>query len=733
MIPQEETTQDTTTRLVKRSVRALSSQGPFAQGNPHFRERRSQLAYVREVAQAIRQHRHMIARAGTGTGKTFAYLTPILLSGKRVIISTAGKALQDQLFNKDLPRLTKRLKIYPHVALLKGRNNYLCPLRMAELRARGTFPTREGARYFERIVRYSKVTKTGDRADLHSVPERDPIWLEVTSDREHCPGFERCAYKEQCFLKKARDRARRSQVVVVNHHLLVGLLALESESDGAASVLGKTDVVVIDEAHQLAGQATSFFTQTVSTRDILITLEFLISGMLIYFKEAARWDSLLAEVRKAHAALCDAAKQIGWKEGRSYDVQQRPLHGRLVPAYLWLLHAMQALSRKFIALPEEQISQELQGYINKWNNLYLIFNEWRTILRMPYQMEMPRTERTALQHWVRVARAEAYQREVDKAKLASTNPRESDDTRSKKEKKTKQKPSVNIIEVTSFGLRFSVTPLDVSNNLRTIRDRVGDSWIYTSATISTNQEFTHFKRRMGLDRSVASFSWRSPFNYWEQGCFYVPDHLIPRNNTEEHTHRVVQETWPLIKAANGRTFLLCTSLAAVDVAAQELEDRVEAEGLPYKILVQGQAPRSVLIDEFRRDGNAILVGSKSFWEGVDVRGDALSLVIIDKLPFAPMGDPFVMARNQYVQDVYGDSFMFQTLPDAIITLKQGVGRLIRSETDRGLLVICDSRIAQRQYGAMVVKSLPDFYCTQDPRVAQEFFLGLENFKKYLYH
>lgn len=725
-------------RLEKRSVWALSKKGPFAHENPHFHERQSQLAYVQEVAKAIRRHEHMIARAGTGTGKTFAYLTPILLSGKRVIISTAGKALQDQLFNKDLPRLTKRLKIYPHVALLKGRNNYLCPLRMAELRARGTFPTAQGARYFERIVRYSQRTKTGDRADLHSVPERDPIWLEVTSDKEHCPGFERCVYKEQCFLKKARERARRSQVVVVNHHLLVGLLALENESDGAASVLGKTDVVVIDEAHQLAGQATSFFTEMVSTRELMITLEYLIGAMLIHFKEAARWDTHLANIRKAHSALCDAAKQIGWKEGRSYDIQQRPLHGRLVPAYLWLLHTMRRFSALLLALPADQVSQDLQGHINKWTTLYRGLMAWRTLLRMPYQMELPRTDRRSLRYWFEVARQEAYEREVKKAQKQKDDSALPTETSAREKSDSviadkPRKPSVNIIEVTNFGLRFSITPLDVSSHLQAIRNRVGESWIFTSATLSTNQEFTHFKRRMGLDRSVKAFSWRSPFNYWEQGCFYVPENLIPRNNTEEHTHRVIEETWPLIKAANGRTFVLCTSLAAVDIAAEDLEERVDDEGLSYKILVQGQAPRSVLIDEFRRDGNAILVGSKSFWEGVDVRGDALSLVIIDKLPFAPMADPFVMARNQYVQSVYGDSFTYLTLPEAIITLKQGVGRLIRSENDRGLLVICDSRIAQRNYGAMVVKSLPDFYCTQNRAVAQEFFWGLEHFKKYLYH
>ena len=287
------------------------------------------------------------------------------------------------------------------------------------------------------------------------------------------------------------------------------------------------------------------------------------------------------------------------------------------------------------------------------------------------------------------------------------------------------------LEVSQHGIRFNLTPLSFAEEFREMREREGGAWVFTSATLSSAGRFDLFKQRLGIGECVER-TWESPFNYWEQGCFYLPQMPPPANNTAVHTHNVIEKVWPLINAAGGRTFVLCTSLAAVRAAADELQARLEANGNPYPLFVQGDGPKMRLIEEFRAHGNAVLVGSMSFWEGVDVKGEALSLVVIDKIPFAPPNDPVMMARSRAVEASGRRPFDEITLPEAVITLKQGAGRLIRSEGDRGMLVICDPRILNKGYGKVVRDSLPDFYCTRREEKALEFFLNPERFREGLY-
>ena len=290
---------------------------------------------------------------------------------------------------------------------------------------------------------------------------------------------------------------------------------------------------------------------------------------------------------------------------------------------------------------------------------------------------------------------------------------------------------VRWIEVTQMSVRFNNTPLSFAEDFSALREAEGGAWVFTSATLSSGGDFSLFKKELGLPEGDA-YTWESPFRYWEQGCFYLPLLPAPANNTLEHTGNVIEKAWPLINAAGGRTFVLCTSLAAVEEAARLLAKKLEANGSPYPLLVQGEQPKGALIEAFRAHGNAVLVGSMSFWEGVDVRGDALSLVVIDKIPFAPPTDPVAAARSKAIRDRGGNPFGELTLPEAVISLKQGAGRLIRSEDDRGMLMLCDPRIVEKRYGATVLKSLPDFFRTRREEKALEFFLSPGRFAEGLY-
>lgn len=698
---------DASTPLVERVALAFDEKGPLTKAVKGFCVREGQREFAVEAARAVEEKTILVAEAGTGTGKTFAYLTPALLAGATCVISTAGKSLQDQLCAKDLPALRDALGVPVKVALLKGRANYVCHFRLELTASEGRLPEQDSYLKLRKIQRFAAVSRTGDRAELPDVPEDDRLWPLVTSTRENCLGKDRCPNYDDCFVKKAREDAMQSQVVVVNHHLYLSSMALKRESDAIDGMLPQAALTVIDEAHQLPGIASSFFGTSFSTYDVEnVSMEARRLGRT-KCNDGAEWEILYDRVLKAGREFRLDAQRIGLAEGERLDVDEIEDFGELYPGFERLRAAFAAMGEAMRA--NEGRDNELDTLAERHAELMEQMEAWTAIFvkcRNGAADEASEGEATG--------DAEVGGEAGPEAGAASGADAE-----------------VRWLEVSQHGIRFNLTPLSFAEEFREMREREGGAWVFTSATLSSAGRFDLFKQRLGIGECVER-TWESPFNYWEQGCFYLPQMPPPANNTAVHTHNVIEKVWPLINAAGGRTFVLCTSLAAVRAAADELQARLEANGNPYPLFVQGDGPKMRLIEEFRAHGNAVLVGSMSFWEGVDVKGEALSLVVIDKIPFAPPNDPVMMARSRAVEASGRRPFDEITLPEAVITLKQGAGRLIRSEGDRGMLVICDPRILNKGYGKVVRDSLPDFYCTRREEKALEFFLNPERFREGLY-
>lgn len=698
---------DASTPLVERVALAFDEKGPLTKAVKGFCVREGQREFAVEAARAVEEKTILIAEAGTGTGKTFAYLTPALLAGATCVISTAGKSLQDQLCAKDLPALRDALGVPVKVALLKGRANYVCHFRLELTASEGRLPEQDSYLKLRKIQRFAAVSRTGDRAELPDVPEDDRLWPLVTSTRENCLGKDRCPNYDDCFVKKAREDAMQSQVVVVNHHLYLSSMALKRESDAIDGMLPQAALTVIDEAHQLPGIASSFFGTSFSTYDVEnVSMEARRLGRT-KCNDGAEWEILYDRVLKAGREFRLDAQRIGLAEGERLDVDEIEGFGELYPGFERLRAAFAAMGEAMRA--NEGRDNELDTLAERHAELMEQMEAWTAIF-----VKCRNGAADEASEGEAAGDAEVGGEAGPEAGAASGADAE-----------------VRWLEVSQHGIRFNLTPLSFAEEFREMREREGGAWVFTSATLSSAGRFDLFKQRLGIGECVER-TWESPFNYWEQGCFYLPQMPPPANNTAVHTHNVIEKVWPLINAAGGRTFVLCTSLAAVRAAADELQARLEANGNPYPLFVQGDGPKMRLIEEFRAHGNAVLVGSMSFWEGVDVKGEALSLVVIDKIPFAPPNDPVMMARSRAVEASGRRPFDEITLPEAVITLKQGAGRLIRSEGDRGMLVICDPRILNKGYGKVVRDSLPDFYCTRREEKALEFFLNPERFREGLY-
>jgi len=698
---------DASTPLVERVALAFDEKGPLTKAVKGFCVREGQREFAVEAARAVEEKTILVAEAGTGTGKTFAYLTPALLAGATCVISTAGKSLQDQLCAKDLPALRDALGVPVKVALLKGRANYVCHFRLELTASEGRLPEQDSYLKLRKIQRFAAVSRTGDRAELPDVPEDDRLWPLVTSTRENCLGKDRCPNYDDCFVKKAREDAMQSQVVVVNHHLYLSSMALKRESDAIDGMLPQAALTVIDEAHQLPGIASSFFGTSFSTYDVEnVSMEARRLGRT-KCNDGAEWEILYDRVLKAGREFRLDAQRIGLAEGERLDVDEIEGFGELYPGFERLRAAFAAMGEAMRA--NEGRDNELDTLAERHAELMEQMEAWTAIF-----VKCRNGAADEASEGEAAGDAEAGGEAGPEAGAASGADAE-----------------VRWLEVSQHGIRFNLTPLSFAEEFREMREREGGAWVFTSATLSSAGRFDLFKQRLGIGECVER-TWESPFNYWEQGCFYLPQMPPPANNTAVHTHNVIEKVWPLINAAGGRTFVLCTSLAAVRAAADELQARLEANGNPYPLFVQGDGPKMRLIEEFRAHGNAVLVGSMSFWEGVDVKGEALSLVVIDKIPFAPPNDPVMMARSRAVEASGRRPFDEITLPEAVITLKQGAGRLIRSEGDRGMLVICDPRILNKGYGKVVRDSLPDFYCTRREEKALEFFLNPERFREGLY-
>ena len=698
---------DASTPLVERVALAFDEKGPLTKAVKGFCVREGQREFAVEAARAVEEKTILVAEAGTGTGKTFAYLTPALLAGATCVISTAGKSLQDQLCAKDLPALRDALGVPVKVALLKGRANYVCHFRLELTASEGRLPEQDSYLKLRKIQRFAAVSRTGDRAELPDVPEDDRLWPLVTSTRENCLGKDRCPNYDDCFVKKAREDAMQSQVVVVNHHLYLSSMALKRESDAIDGMLPQAALTVIDEAHQLPGIASSFFGTSFSTYDVEnVSMEARRLGRT-KCNDGAEWEILYDRVLKAGREFRLDAQRIGLAEGERLDVDEIEDFGELYPGFERLRAAFAAMGEAMRA--NEGRDNELDTLAERHAELMEQMEAWTAIF-----VKCRNGAADEASEGEAAGDAEVGGEAGPEAGAASGADAE-----------------VHWLEVSQHGIRFNLTPLSFAEEFREMREREGGAWVFTSATLSSAGRFDLFKQRLGIGECVER-TWESPFNYWEQGCFYLPQMPPPANNTAVHTHNVIEKVWPLINAAGGRTFVLCTSLAAVRAAADELQARLEANGNPYPLFVQGDGPKMRLIEEFRAHGNAVLVGSMSFWEGVDVKGEALSLVVIDKIPFAPPNDPVMMARSRAVEASGRRPFDEITLPEAVITLKQGAGRLIRSEGDRGMLVICDPRILNKGYGKVVRDSLPDFYCTRREEKALEFFLNPERFREGLY-
>lgn len=625
-----------------------------------YRPRHSQTEMAKAIADAIAGQRTLIAEAGTGTGKTFAYLVPALLWGGKVIVSTGTKNLQDQLFLRDIPTVRKALNAPVSVALLKGRSNYVCHFHLERTLQNGRMTSRDDVGYLREISRFMKTTGSGDKAELSKVPETAPIWNLVTSTRDTCFGAE-CQYYQDCFVMKARKEAQQADVVVVNHHLFFADVALKDT--GVAELLPTANTVIFDEAHQLPETATMFFGDTVSTSQILELCRDVLAEGLSHARDGADWAAVVAPVERAARDL-----RLAFPE----DIV------RLAVSQI------AASSVFFPAL------ETLRGNID---DMIVVLDK--------------QSERAESIEQCRTRAVELTQR------LANWN-----DARDNSASDESQ-AYVLWVEAFTSSLQLHRTPLSIAPIFNKQREGTPRAWIFTSATLAVKNDFHHYTSQMGLWDEPAQ-SWPSPFNYEQQGLLYVPANL-PQPNSYEYTDAVIDAALPAIIAAGGRTFLLCTTIRAVNRAAERLREEFSQRGLPFPLMVQGEAGRTELLDRFRAAGNGVLIGSQSFWEGVDVRGEALSLVIIDKLPFSPPDDPVLAARIAELEKKGLSGFVHHQLPAAIINLKQGAGRLIRDENDSGVLMICDPRLISKGYGRRIWQSLPPFKRTREISAVEEFF------------
>ncbi|MEX3548436.1 MAG: ATP-dependent DNA helicase [Burkholderia sp.] len=622
----------------------------------------------------------LIVEAGTGTGKTYAYLVPAMLWGGKVIVSTGTKHLQDQLFQRDIPTVRDALAVPVTIAMLKGRSNYLCHYYLQRTADNGRLPTRQDTAYLQEIVRFAKLTRSGDKAELASVPETVPVWSMVTSTRDNCLGQD-CLHYKECFVMQARREAQQADVVVVNHHLFFADIMLRDT--GMAELLPSANTVIFDEAHQLPETATLFFGETLSTTQILDLARDTVVEGLTHARDAVEWVRLGTALERAARDV-----RLAFADGGIVRVSLAQL-GEDHPLFAALDDVDTALGALTSALAgQAERAEPLGTCLRRARELRGILAGW-----VAPDTVAAGTAKTVKEVTVGAEAAEAKRNDPDE--------------------------KVRWVEVFSQTVQLHETPLSVAPIFAKQRAGLPRAWIFTSATLSMRGDFTHYAAQMGLS-SRRSMTLPSPFDYPAQGLLYVPRDL-PQPSSPMFTDAVFEAALPAIEASGGGVFMLCTTLRAVDRIAAKLRETIEARGWNLSLLVQGDTSRTELLDRFRAYGNAILVGSQSFWEGVDVRGNALSLVVIDKLPFAPPDDPVLAARLDALTKKGLSPFAVHQLPQAVIMLKQGAGRLIRAETDRGVLMICDTRLVDKPYGRRIWQSLPPFKRTREIDVVREFF------------
>jgi ATP-dependent DNA helicase DinG len=622
--------------------------GPLARDLPGYAYRPEQAAMAKAVGAALARLEPLIVEAGTGTGKTFAYLVPALLSGRGVIISTGTRTLQDQLFRRDLPTLAGALGLPVTVALLKGRANYLCRHRLELATQQGSLLGEHGApRLLARVSRWAQTTKSGDLAELTDLPEASPLWPTITSTRDNCLGTE-CPQFSRCHVFEARRAAQAAEIVVVNHHLLLADLALKDE--GFGDLLPGAAAVIIDEAHQVPDIAAQFFGQSWSARQTL----FLIRDAAAELKRAgvsapalgSAFDTLGAQLDGLATALRGRSARTGWAE--------------LPDSFLDQLSDVQN------ALAD--LGSQLEGLGAGGG-----------------------TANCARRAALLAAGLGALRSASDESGLrwAESGP---------------------------GGVTLQYTPFEIADRLREFIESRPCAWVFTSATLAIGEDFTHFAARVGLPEA-RTLRIDSPFDYRDQARLYLPPHM-PEPADPGYADAFIAACVPLLEASGGRAFLLYTSYRGLAEGVRALSRRFPEP--PFPVLVQGQAPREALLTEFRALGNAVLLATGSFWEGVDVKGEALSIVAIDKLPFASPDDPLLKARLEGIRRRGGNPFFEYQLPQAVLALKQGVGRLIRDTEDFGVILVGDPRLNTKAYGRVFLEALPPCPRVADGRVAAQF-------------
>ena len=606
------------------------------------------------VEQTLARGGTLVVEAGTGIGKTLAYLVPALLSGERVIISTGTKTLQDQLFFKDLPLVRESLGLSLRPALLKGRANYLCLHRMQLARSEGRLPTRAAVTELEALVDWSARTLDGDLSIAGVVSEDSGLLPLVTSTTDNCLGSE-CPQFEECFVAHARRQAQDADVVVVNHHLLFADMAIKQS--GFGEVLPGAAAFIIDEAHQAPETASRFFSQSLSARQV----DELCRDLLA---ESAGVAGAMAVLREP-VAVC----QQMVKEAQSSVAERLPERGAWSdllaeePARLALQRLDQAIETLAGAAAElAGTGRAMDACIDRLDGIRLSLDRF-------------------------------------------DSPVSGDEVR--------------WFERRGRGFALNITPLQVASIFNAFRETAGAAWLFTSATLAVGDDFSHFVDQMGLE-DAATLRLDSPFDYEDNARLWLPENL-PEPRDPAFLPTMLEEVVPLLRASRGRAFLLFTAHRALRQMAELLADR-----LPFPLFVQGEQPRSTLLEQFRQSGQGVLLGTASFWEGVDVIGAALSLVVIDKLPFAAPDDPVIEARSDLLRRSGGNPFTQLFLPRAVIALKQGAGRLIRDVNDRGALVICDPRIRTRSYGRVFRASLPPMGLAADRRQLEQFLGSLSD-------
>jgi ATP-dependent DNA helicase DinG len=613
----------------------FNPEGPLARALPGYAYRPEQAAMAKAVGLALARLEPLIVEAGTGTGKTFAYLVPALLSGRSVIISTGTRTLQDQLFRRDVPLLAKALGLPAKIALLKGRANYLCRHRLELATQQGSLLAgeREAGRTLARISRWAATTKAGDLSELTDLPEQSSVWPQITSTRENCLGNE-CPQFSRCHVFEARRRAQGADIVVVNHHLLLADLALKDE--GFGDLLPGAEAVILDEAHQVPDIAAQFFGQVWSVRQVQllmreITAELAAAGV----RDPATADAVAAvdaQLEELRGTLQRGLKRFEWAS--------------LPDSFLDVLPDLEtALSD--IATKLEGLGAGA-GLSNCGRRSGKLANSLAALRELPDDAGL---------RWV------------------DANP---------------------------GGMLLQYTPFEIAERLREYVESRPCAWVFTSATLAIGEDFSHFAARIGLP-DARTVRIDSPFDYPVQARIFLPPHM-PQPQDPAFAAKFIDACAPLLEASGGRAFLLYTSYRGLAEGVQALKARFPNP--PFPVLVQGEAPREALLNRFRDLGHAVLLATGSFWEGVDVKGEALSIVAIDKLPFASPDDPLLKARLEGIRRRGGNPFFEYQLPQAVLALKQGVGRLIRDFDDFGVIVIGDPRLKTKAYGRVFMEALP---------------------------